>query len=289
VWVWHPRFIVSSFHRFMPHNLTHPSIGAILLLITTLQEGIAPMATPIALQLYTLRDALEADFETTMHRIASYGYAGVETAFFAPHISHRYAREFITSLGLQICSIHCELPIGNQRESVLQQAADLGAQRIVWHGWPEDSRYGSIAGIAELAAEYNQAAHAATQAGLTLGIHNHWWECQQVVGQYAYQHLLPQLDPTIFWELDAYWATVAGCDPIAMLHELGPRVPLLHLKDGPATPDALKMALGTGALPIPAILAAAKHAEWLIVELDDYAGDMFEAVDQSVRYLQAQQ
>jgi sugar phosphate isomerase/epimerase len=243
------------------------------------------MQPKLALQLYTLRDALNRDFAGTMGRIADYGYVGVETAFFAPEITHRYAHEVITSLGLEICSIHCELPLGDQRESVLQQAADLGAQRIVWHGWPEDARYATLGGIAELAGEYNAAAKIAHEAGLTLGIHNHWWEFQLVGEKRAYQHVLEQLDPAIFWELDAYWATVAGCDPVAVLHELGLRVPLLHLKDGPAIQDELKMAVGTGALNIPAIVAAASHAEWLIVELDDYAGDMFEAIEQSAGYL----
>ena len=177
------------------------------------------MPAPLALQLYTLRDAFDRDFEATMRRVAASGYVGVETAFFADHITHRYAREVITGLGLQICSIHCGLPRGAQRDAVLQQAADLGAQRIVWHGWPEDRRYATLEGIAELAAEYNAAAAIAKEAGLTLGIHNHWWECRMLGERRAYQHLLDLLDPTIFWELDAYWAMVAGCDPVGILRD----------------------------------------------------------------------
>ncbi len=244
------------------------------------------MTAQLALQLYTLRDAFDRDFEGTMNRVAASGYVGVETAFFAPHITHRHAREVISALGMQICSIHCEVPIGAQRDVVLQQAADLGAKRIVWHGWPEDPRYSTIEGIAELAAEYNQANAAARAAGLEFGLHNHWWECRLIGEKRAYQHLLQLVDPTIFWELDVYWATVAGADPLEILRELGPRVPLLHLKDGPATPEGVKTAIGSGTLNIPAIVAAsAGNADWLIVELDDYAGDMFEAVAQSAAYL----
>lgn len=244
------------------------------------------MPAPIALQLYTVRDALDQDFEGVLQRVAAIGYVGVETAFFAPHITHRQARDALTALGLTICSIHCELPLGDRREAVLAQAADLGAQRIVWHGWPEDPRYATLDGIAALAEEYNAANEIARQAGLTLGLHNHWWECRMLGERRAYQHLLERLDPTIFWELDTYWATVAGANAAAIVTELGARAPLLHLKDGPAIPDAPKMAVGSGVMDVPGIIAAsAGNAEWLIVELDDTAGDMLTAVADSYAYL----
>jgi len=38
------------------------------------------MTTPIALQLYTLRDLLAQDYEGTVRKVADMGYVGVETA-----------------------------------------------------------------------------------------------------------------------------------------------------------------------------------------------------------------
>src|SRR5688572_2332767 len=38
------------------------------------------MTTPIALQLYTLRDPLAQDYEGTVRKVADMGYVGVETA-----------------------------------------------------------------------------------------------------------------------------------------------------------------------------------------------------------------
>ncbi len=122
--------------------------------------------------------------------------------------------------------------------------------------------------------------------GLAFGIHNHWWECEQVEGHYPYRVLLAELDPGVFFELDAYWARVAGLDPAAVVAELGARLPLLHLKDGPAVRGEPMTALGTGALEISAILrAAGEGLEWAVVELDTCATDVFEAVDRSYRYL----
>jgi sugar phosphate isomerase/epimerase len=106
-------------------------------------------------------------------------------------------------------------------------------------------------------------------------------------GALPYQVLLAELDPAIFFELDTYWAQVAGRDPAAVLAELGSRAPLIHIKDGPATAAQSKpmVALGDGAVDIPAIVRAAAHAEWLVVELDEVAGDMDTAIERSFRYL----
>jgi sugar phosphate isomerase/epimerase len=76
-----------------------------------------------------------------------------------------------------------------------------------------------------------------------------------------------------------------GVDPVQAIQESGTRATLLHIKDGPATTTEPMQALGTGIMDIPAILKVATHTEWLIVELDRVAGDMVEAVTQSVKYL----
>lgn len=78
---------------------------------------------------------------------------------------------------------------------------------------------------------------------------------------------------------------LAGHDPAAVVQRLGGRVPLLHIKDGPATVEDFMVAVGQGVLDFHAIVAAASGAEWLIVELDRCATDMLVAVEQSHRYL----
>lgn len=244
------------------------------------------MTPRIGLQLYTFREELDRDFAGALRRIAAMGFAGVETAFFSEAVPLGDAAAELRSLGLTVFAAHVPLPLGDGREVARRTADAFGCRRVIWHGWPRDPRYDSLDGIRRLAAEFN-AAHAAAQAdGLTFGIHNHWWECEPVEGQYPYRVLLDELDPAIFIEFDAYWARVAGLDPVAAIAELGSRLPLLHLKDGPARRHEPMAALGTGVLDIPAILRAAGDGlEWAIVELDSCATDMFEAVAQSYNYL----
>jgi sugar phosphate isomerase/epimerase len=247
------------------------------------------MTPLIGLQLYTLRETLPDDLAGGLRRVAEIGYQGVETAFFDPRVTPENTVPLLRELGLTVLATHAPLPLGENHDTTLRLAETLGCQRIVWHGWPEDPRYASRAGILALAEEYNRAAVVAASHGLQLGIHNHWWEMRHSEGVLPYQLLLAELDPAIFFELDTYWAKVAGRDPVAVLAELGPRAPLIHIKDGQATAEQpMPMAaLGDGALDVRAIVAAAAHAEWLVVELDEVAGSMDTAVERSFRYLAA--
>jgi sugar phosphate isomerase/epimerase len=241
-------------------------------------------AASIALQLSTVREDLERDFAGTLERVAALGYDGVETAFFPDHVPLGQVRETLDRLGLTVCAAHTDLPIGENRAPVLTRARTLGCGRIVWHGWPEDARYGSAEGITSLIADYNAAAAVAYDAGLILGLHNHWWEFRTIDGARPFDRLVTEVDPVVFFEIDVYWAQVAGVDPATLLRSLGPRAALLHVKDGPAIADAPKTTVGSGALPIPGILAASR-ADWHIVELDDCDGPMLDAVAQSLDYL----
>ena len=133
----------------------------------------------------------------------------------------------------------------------------------------------------------NNANEIARSRGVSLGYHNHWWEfATNVGGQTAWSALFERLDPTVFAELDIYWATLGGADPRQVIADLGERLWLLHVKDGPCdAPESPMVAVGSGTLDIAAILASAPTAKWHIVELDRCATDMFAALADSRRYL----
>ena len=94
------------------------------------------------------------------------------------------------------------------------------------------------------------------------------------------------LDPTVFAEVDTYWAKVGGADPARAWCAISANARrLLHIKDGPATDhEAPMVAVGDGAMDVAAI-AKASRAKWHVVELDQCATDMFAAIEKSHRYL----
>src|SRR5689334_199462 len=105
------------------------------------------MAKQIALQLYTVREHLKTDFAGTLRRVAEIGYTAVETAFWEPALTPRYARSVLDELGLRVISIHCDLPLGDRQDKALALAEVYDCDRLIWHGWPRDPRYGSLAGV----------------------------------------------------------------------------------------------------------------------------------------------
>ncbi len=239
----------------------------------------------IALQLYSVRDALARDFAETLRRVAEMGYTAVETAFLPEGMTLDEASTQLRAHKLRPIAAHVDLPLGEMRASVLQAAEAFECTRIVWHGWPRDERYGSLNGLHRLADDYNAANRFAKSRGLQLGLHNHWWEMQLVEGVLPYRFMHDHLDADVFFELDAYWTLVAGLDPVAVARELGPHLQLLHIKDGPAKLGEPMTALGTGVMDIPALLLACAHSDYVIVELDECATDMLGAVAQSRHYL----
>ena len=120
---------------------------------------------------------------------------------------------------------------------------------------------------------------------MKLGYHNHWFEFVQVDGRSAFDLFLEALDPRIVLEIDIYWAQTGGVDPAALVKELGPRVPLLHVKDGPCTEADAMVAVGDGRVDVPGVLGANDAVEWHIVELDRCDTDMWGAVERSYEYL----
>lgn len=244
------------------------------------------MATPIALQLYSLRHELSASFEGTVTRVAEMGYKGVET-FRGMGATPAEAGALFRSLGLEVPSAHIGLPLGDQKAKILDAMAALGCKHIV-SPWMEPVRYSSTDSIRELAKEFNAAYSVASENDMRFSIHNHQFEFYEVDGRSAYHILMDHLEPGVLFQVDTYWAKVAGRDPVALVADLGARAPLLHIKDGPATDDGHQTALGQGVMDIRGIVeAGAPNTEWLIVELDSCASDMLEAVAVSYRYLVA--
>lgn len=241
------------------------------------------MPAPIALQLYSVRQDLARNFKATATRVADMGYVGVEPAGF-PGITPEDAGELFADLGLQVCSLHTQLPLGKQKNEVIETAGELEVNRVV-SSTSRDS-FKDLDGVKALCDKWNQAYETAREHGLELGLHNHWWEFGTVEGRRGYDWLIELLDPGIFFQVDTYWVNTGGGDSVQVIESLGERAPLIHIKDGPCDPEANMTAVGAGTMDFgPIVEAAQGAAEWLIVEIDRCEGDMMAAVQESYEYL----
>lgn len=247
-----------------------------------------PPLPRIGFQLYTVRDAIEADAAAALARVAEMGYTAVETGFWPEGMTLTQASNLLKDAGLSVFSAHIEIPEGAHRAAMLEAAEAYDCDRMVWHGWPEDERYQTMDGIRELADVYNEAYAFCQANGLQFGLHNHWWEFEpNADGALPYYELMPLVEPGIFFEIDTYWANVGGLDPAKVVGDWGARAPLLHIKDALVlSTEGPMVAAGSGLQDFPAIAAAGRgHTEWMIVEMDDCETDIFEAAAQSFAYL----
>ena len=95
------------------------------------------MPAPIALQLYTLREAAATDYEGMVRKVADIGYVGVEPAGF-PGTTVEAGKRLFDELGLEVCSAHLPLPVGDKQQESLDTAAALGIERVVAGLGPDD-------------------------------------------------------------------------------------------------------------------------------------------------------
>ena len=228
----------------------------------------------LSVQLYSIREAVAADLPGALARLAAIGFARVEPYDLG---DPQGLRDALAAAGLSAPSVHARLD--GELERVLEAAATIGARTVI-QPYTEPERWRSEAGVDAVADALARTADAARSYGLEVGYHNHQWElASRLGGRSALERLAERLPPGVLLELDTYWAAVGGEDVPALLGRLGERVRLLHLKDGPVSEDhAAQLPLGSGAMPVAAIVEAATAAELAVLEFDAYAGDLFEGL-----------
>lgn len=240
---------------------------------------------PLGLQVWSVREMMAEDFAGAMKLVADMGYIGVEIMA-VEGMSSEEVRKVLDDLGLVVCSTHGRFPTAETISQRIEEAAAWGTDKII-SGMgakafeTEDARketFDKFAEVTQLCAD----------AGMRFGLHNHWWEFElKVDGKLLWEALLEAV-PGMFGQLDTYWAANFGeVDVPAVLARNAARVPSLHLKDGPLVKGEPHMAVGAGKMDIPACVAAADEnvLEWVIVELDDCATDMLQAVRESYAYI----
>ncbi len=242
------------------------------------------MTAPISIQLYSLREEAKHGLAPVLERLGRIGYVGVESAGLHDLTPAAFIR-CLADAGLVVSSGHVALPKPDGTAEVLDAQDAIGNKDLVVAFLPPD-KFADAESVKTCAERLNAFNEKARARGMSLGYHNHWWEFSSRIGsETAHAMLFRLLDPTVFAEVDTYWAKVGGADPVQVVTDLGARARLLHIKDGPATNhEAPMVAVGDGVMDVPAI-AKASRAKWHVVELDQCATDMFTAVEMSLRYL----
>ena len=263
----------------------------------------------IGLQLYTVRDAMSTDVAGTLAKVAHIGYNSVEGATYNDGKENFYgmdARTFLGILknnGLVMRSCHYRYgedskgatltngvfngTILHDWDRAVEDAHTLGLQYMVC-AWLSEPERGSLDHYKKMAANFNIAGEKCRKAGIQFCHHNHDFEFSAQGGTYPYDILLNDTDPHLVkMELDLYWATKAGQDPIKLFNAHPGRFPLWHLKDMDKTPKQYFTEVGNGVIDFKKIFThkATAGMKYFFVEEDFCPGSPFDSITRSYQYV----
>ena len=236
---------------------------------------------PLSVQLYSVRDQLAADVEGTISRLAGIGVDCVEPFGLPTHSSA--LAEALTAALLTAPTAHGNV-LGDTHATV-DAAAELGVTTLIEPYQPGE-RFATRGDIRQLADQLSAASQVAAPYGIRVGYHNHDHElATRVDDEPALLVLADECDPSVVFEVDLFWVAYAGLDPARVVTYLGQRVAALHVKDGPAGRDVShQVPAGRGDVSLLESIRQAPDA-LLVIEFDQYAGDLFEGIAESRRYL----
>lgn len=253
----------------------------------------------IGIQLFSLPKMLDKDFLGGVKMLAEMGYKELE--LFGPYPfsagsaqtswkaaaqmlgfsgsgyfgrSMQEVKTILKDHGLTSPSAHTDLDTLISHMGRLGEAADvLGHKYVVLPAIPEDKRK-TIDDFKRMAEQFNTIGANAQKVGLKFAYHNHGYGLKPINGQSPFELLMSLTDPKlVFLEMDIFWTTAGGIDPVAYLKKYGSRYKALHIKDmkekkqfsgdGGSVPQWIELfpymsSCGDGVLDLKSIVQTAK-------------------------------
>lgn len=255
----------------------------------------------VGIQLYTIRDAMAADVKGTLKKVSDIGYKNLELAGYADGKFYGFSpvefKKIVSDLGMEIISSHAAVESkGITIESAKLMADSHAAMGVKYciQPWVNDEDR-TIEKYKKMIGDWNKVGKIMKGVGIKFGYHNHNFEFKTVNGIVPYYDIfMPEMDKDLItMELDLFWASKAGQDPIAMFKKYPGRFELLHFKDMHTKQapffDVIKddvCSVGEGVIDFKKILTAKETAgmKYLFVEDDNQGnGKPFEGIDTSIK------
>jgi sugar phosphate isomerase/epimerase len=255
--------------------------------------GISPFKkrqNTLAIQLYTVRDAMSANPEKTLERLAAMGFTGLEIYAYNSTFFGKTPQEFhriLKNTGLRVISSHHITGNFNKGQGTLlynweKSVEDLhfiGSEYMVCsYLFPQERNLEDYKKLPEL---LENSGKVTKEAGIQFAYHNHDFEFEKFDdNRNVYDFILENSSPELVkMELDLYWISKAGIDPLMYFEKYPGRFPLWHVKDMKAgTKDFTE--IGNGTIDFERIFKARKQAglQYWFLEQDSSDKDIFESI-----------
>ena len=231
------------------------------------------------LQLYSVRDVTGTDLEGTLKKVAEIGYRYVEFAGFFGH-SAEQVKAMLDNYGLIVSGTHSGFDdLDKDFAGTVKYHHAIGNTNYIVPGAP----WGTTAELNETIEKMNKYKPMLAAEGIRLAYHNHDGEFKpNLDGQIAHEEMEHRTD--IDFQIDTFWAFVAGRDPIEVITRLKDRVHVIHLKDG--LRNGQGFALGEGEAPVAAVREKAiELGMHMVVESETLQPDGISEVTRCFNYL----
>lgn len=197
------------------------------------------------LALYTVRDDMGTDAKATLQAVADAGYKNIEAASYADgkfyDMTPADFKAYLSEVGLTPVSTHQGSVTLENADQMMADVKAAGFEYFVVPVPPmgmftfdmEERTMGMKGTAKELADILDTLGEKANKAGLKLLYHNHDFEFKKgdndvVMIDYLLENCNPEY---VNFQMDLYWVTKAGADPIAYFEKYPGRFKLWHVKD----------------------------------------------------------
>lgn len=247
---------MTSRRTFLKQSTSLVALRALTPIISC--SGAGGKLNKIGIQLFSLPKLLEKDVVGAISILQNMGYSQLELygpyTFSEPAAWERWksvtpslgfngsgyferdVNEFKSILddhGMTSPSAHTDLGTLRNGMSRLAEAAHiLGHQYVTLPAIPAEHRT-SLDDYYRMAEIFNEIGQEAKKEGIKFAYHNHGYGIQPAEdGVIPLEIIINNTDPgLVFLEMDIFWTTAGGADPISYLTKYSGRYKMLHLKD----------------------------------------------------------
>jgi sugar phosphate isomerase/epimerase len=240
----------------------------------------------IGVQLYTVRNEMQKDFEGTLAKVAAIGYHQVEFAGYYNRTPQQ-VKEVLAKNKLEAPSAHVGIQELRTNLAKAVETAQAVGHKLVICPYLDAKERQKLDDYKGHAVTLNKAAEAFQKAGIEFGYHNHDFEFIPLEGKLPMDLLLAETDPKLVKiELDLYWVTKAKQDPLAFMAKNPGRTVAFHVKDMDKTKETFAE-VGRGRIDFKPLLVQGSRAgvKYYFVEQDQTPGAPLDSIKVSFDYL----
>ncbi len=242
----------------------------------------------LGVQLYTIREYMnnEENIKRSFERLKKMGIDEAQTAGCA--IPYETFGKLAKDAGIKIVGTHDDFNFfcANPEQAMANHDL-LGTNLMGTGGFYSDN----LQGYLDFIAKANELCKVIGPKGYKFTYHHHSHEFIKYEGKTAMDWLLEGLDPNYSsFVMDTYWVQHGGGDIRYWLNKLKGRIDVLHLKEMGRRQDGQFITeIGNGNIYWEGVLDTAIETgiKTFVIEQDDYPGDPFDSLQQSVDYLRA--